>query len=341
MEEVRSLLKRIVAGEGVDPASLENFVRLGAEGKLDPVLAGAVLTALAVRGVGSGELMGVVRGLYSVCAVDEEVSDAIDTCGTGGSGIPKYNYSSAVALSLWAMGYKVAKHGNRSMTSKVGSADVFFHLGWPQDLPSAQAVDCLKREGFAFLYAPAFFPSMKNFAPVRRALGIRTVFNLAGPLSNPVRVGRQVVGVSDESLMPVFAQVLAELGRSAMIVHSRGGMDEALPFEDFRVVLVRNGRMVEDRWCKPKEVLGDYIEDLDWDRLHPSSSEDNYRMLESFLRGTAPKEFLAVVALNAGLGVWLIEGLDLRSSVERVLDFLESNVLEERWQGLIRSLRVS
>ncbi len=341
MEEVKALLKRIVAGEGVDPASLEDFVRLGAEGRLDPVLAGAVLTALAVRGIGPAELMGVVKGLYSVCAVDESVPEAIDTCGTGGSGTAKYNYSSAVALALWGMGYKVAKHGNRSMTSKVGSADVFFHINWPQDLSPARAVESLKKEGFAFLYAPAFFPSMKNFAPVRRALGIRTVFNLAGPLSNPVRVGWQVVGVSDESLMPVFAQVLAELGRSAVVIHSRGGMDEALPFEEFRVVLVREGRIVEDRWCRPKDVLGDYIDGLDWDKLSPSSPEDNYRMMERFLRGDAPKEFLAVVALNAGLAVWLVEGLDLRSSGEKVLEFLRSNALEERWQELIRRLRDS
>jgi anthranilate phosphoribosyltransferase len=191
----------------------------------------ALLTALATRGETVEEMTGFAEAMRSLSLplplTDEERATLVDTCGTGGDGLGTFNISTAAALVAVAAGAKVAKHGNRALTSYCGSADVLEALGVPVALAPDQAVECLRATGFMFLYAPALHPALKRVQPVRRTLGFRTIFNLAGPLTNPAAAPVQVMGVySAEKVSPV-AETMARLGvRRAFVVHGFDGLDE-------------------------------------------------------------------------------------------------------------------
>jgi len=214
-DEARRVLTELLAGEG---------------GGDDLEIAG-LLTAMATRGETVDELTGfaeAMRGLsIPVPLTDEERAGLVDTCGTGGDGLGTFNISTGAALVAVAAGAKVAKHGNRAMTSRCGSADVLEAMGVPVVLAPEQAVECLRATGFMFLYAPALHPAMKRVQPIRRALGFRTVFNLAGPLTNPAGAPVQVMGVYSGEKVSLVAETMARLGvRHAFVVHGSDGLDE-------------------------------------------------------------------------------------------------------------------
>ena len=199
------------------------------EGDASDIQIAALVTAIATRGPTVDELAGFVQALRAMAQPvplsDTERDELVDTCGTGGDGHGTFNISTAAALVAAAAGVKVAKHGNRGVTSKCGSADVLEALGIPVELSPASAVDCLRQTGFMFLYAPSLHPAMKRVKPIRRALGFRTIFNLAGPLANPAGAKAQVVGVF--AGLDLVADSLARLGvRHAFVVRGRDGLDE-------------------------------------------------------------------------------------------------------------------
>jgi anthranilate phosphoribosyltransferase len=199
------------------------------EGDVTDIQIAALVTAIATRGPTVDELSGFVQALRTmgrpVPLSDTERDELVDTCGTGGDGHGTFNISTAAALVAAAAGVKVAKHGNRGVTSKCGSADVLEALGVPVELSPESAVECLRRTGFMFLYAPLLHPAMKRVKPVRRELGFRTIFNLAAPLANPAGAKAQVVGVF--AGVDLVADSLARLGvRHAFVVHGRDGLDE-------------------------------------------------------------------------------------------------------------------
>lgn len=205
----------------------------------------ALLTAMATRGETADELTGfaeALRGLaVPVPLTGVERDELVDTCGTGGDGLGTFNISTAAALVAAAAGAKVAKHGNRGVTSKCGSADVLEALGVPVALTAEQSVDCLRATGFTFLYAPALHPAMKRVQPVRKALGFRTIFNLAGPLTNPAGARAQVMGVFSGSRLTVAAEAMARLGvRHAFVVHGSDGLDEMTLTAESEVAEVQN-----------------------------------------------------------------------------------------------------
>ena len=201
------------------------------EGEVSDTHIASLLTALAHRGTTSEELAGFVQAMRDLATpiplTQEERDQLVDTCGTGGDGQGTFNISTAAALVAAAAGAKIAKHGNRGITSRCGSADVLEALGIPATLEPERAADCLRRTGFMFLFAPAMHPSLKRVQPIRRALGFRTIFNLAGPLANPAGATAQVVGVYAAGVRGLAAQTLARLGvRHAFVVHGRDGLDE-------------------------------------------------------------------------------------------------------------------
>jgi anthranilate phosphoribosyltransferase len=223
-----ALLRALVARRDLDAETMAGAVGAIMDAEWSPVRAGAFLSALATKGESVGELVGAAEAMRARSLhVDHELPVVVDTCGTGGDGAHTINVSTAVGFIVAGCGLPVAKHGNRAASSRCGSADVLEALGIALDTSPERARVSLERDRFAFLFAQRYHPAMKEVAPVRRDLGVRTVFNLLGPLSNPARATHQVIGVADPAHLELMGEALAALGcRGGAIVHSASGIDE-------------------------------------------------------------------------------------------------------------------
>src|SRR6185437_863745 len=212
-EEAAALMRRILSGDASE------------------VELAALLGGMAGRGETAAEVAGFAQELRAVATTlpltEAEREVLVDTCGTGGDGSGTFNISTAAALVAAAAGAKVAKHGNRAITSRCGSADVLEALGVPTELDPEAAADALRRHGFCFLLAPAHHPALKSLMPIRRAIGVRTILHVLGPLLNPAGVRRQVMGVYAARLVPTVAEAMAMLGTThGIVVHGHQGLDE-------------------------------------------------------------------------------------------------------------------
>ncbi|MGC2639512.1 MAG: anthranilate phosphoribosyltransferase [Acidobacteriaceae bacterium] len=235
MQALRETLKRITEEHGTLTREeargvLHAILTSDADAAADQAIA-ALLAVMAARGETVEELTGFAEAMREmslpVPLTEEERAALVDTCGTGGDGRGTFNISTGAALVAAAAGAKVAKHGNRGMTSKCGSADVLEAMGVPVALTPEQSAACLRATGFTFLFAPALHPAMKRVQPIRRALGFRTIFNLAGPLTNPAGAPAQIMGVYAPEKLEVVAGAMALLGiRHGRVVHARNGIDE-------------------------------------------------------------------------------------------------------------------
>lgn len=216
---MRAALAALVRGEHLDRAQMAACMRELVAGDCEPAQIGALLLGLAARGEHIDEIVGAVTALReAVVPVPCTRTDLLDTCGTGGSGIPRCNVSTAVAIAVSACGVAVAKHGNRAATSTSGSADVLECLGVDLAAPPEVVARSIDRFGIGFCFAPALHPAMRHAAGARRALGVRTLFNLIGPLCNPARATRQILGVYDPSRCRDLARALGELGSTRVLV---------------------------------------------------------------------------------------------------------------------------
>lgn len=223
-------------------------------GGVPPVQIAGFLTALRAKGESAGEIAGFVRALRSAMTLVSCSSPVVlDTCGTGGDGRGTFNISTAAAFVAATCGVTVAKHGNRSVSSACGSADVLEAAGVKTDMPRETAERCLNELGIVFLFAPLYHPAMKTVAPVRRELGVRTVFNLLGPLANPAGANAQVIGVSKAEQLPLFAKILQNLGTQgcAMVVHE-SGYDEIVLLGRAQVKEILGGK-VSSKTVSPKD----------------------------------------------------------------------------------------
>jgi anthranilate phosphoribosyltransferase len=212
-------------------------------GEADPAQIAGLLVALRAKGETVDELVGAARAMRAhVVPVRPARDDLVDTAGTGGDGSGTFNISTTAAIVAAACGCAVAKHGNRAASSRSGSADVLEALGVPIDLTPEQAAEMIERYGFGYLHAPAHHPAMRYAGPVRRSLGVRTVFNLLGPLTNPAGARRQLIGVYARQWVEPMAQALAELGcEHGMVVHGEPGIDELSPCGATTVAIVHGG----------------------------------------------------------------------------------------------------
>src|SRR5882724_1098998 len=228
---IERYLKQITEGrETLSHTDARALMTLLLRGEATDIEIAALLGALSVRGETAAELAGFVEAMraasVNVPLTEDERESLVDTCGTGGDASGTFNISTAVALVAAAAGVRVAKHGNRNVTSKSGSADVLEALGVPVGLPADACAEELREKGFAFLLATVMHPAMRIVVPVRKALGFRTAFNVLGPMTNPAGAQAQVMGVYAAHLVPVVAETLAILGvHHAMVVHG-GGLDE-------------------------------------------------------------------------------------------------------------------
>jgi anthranilate phosphoribosyltransferase len=228
------------------------------EGEATDVELAALLGAMAGRGETAEEVAGFAEALRSAATAmpltEGERAEIVDTCGTGGDGSGTFNISTAAALVAAAAGAKVAKHGNRAITSRCGSADVLEALGVPTQLTPEAAAAALRKHGFCFLLAPAHHPALKAVMPVRRAMGVRTVLHVLGPLLNPAGARRQVMGVYAARLVPLVAEAMTMLGTThALVVHGDGGLDELALSGPSEMAEVRNGA-VRQRTIAPEEL---------------------------------------------------------------------------------------
>lgn len=227
MSALHTVIRSVLEGRAPEAKAVEEGMHTIMRGEADPAVFGGFLVALASRPVEPAHLAAAARAMRAHrIAIHPQVRPLVDTCGTGGDGSGTFNISTAAAMVVAAAGCAVAKHGNRGVSSKVGSADVLEQLGCKLDLAPADACRLIDATGFAFLFAPAFHPAMKHAAPVRRALGMRTIFNMLGPLANPALAEFQLLGVFDPALTEVMARTLQELGsQGALVVHCEG-LDE-------------------------------------------------------------------------------------------------------------------
>lgn len=307
-----------------------------------PSQIGALLMGLRVQGETEDEVVGVVRALRDamIRVPVEGLRRPIDTCGTGGGSVTTFNISTAAALVAVAGGAVVAKHGNRSYTSKCGSADLLEALGVAITVGPDEAAVFLRQVGMAFLFAPAFHPTTAHITPVRRALGVPTIMNLVGPLANPAGVARQVIGVWDGSRAPLVAGVLARLGTEhALVVHADVGMDEISPVGITRVWEVREARV--EQWAISAADYG--LARADLDGLAGGAPESNAARIERLLEDPASDSpARAAVTLNAGAALYVAGVVDsLREGVDLARERLDTGMGAHALAGLRRGPGVS
>lgn len=274
------------------------------QGQATAVQVAALLSALRATGESPEVVAGVVRALRSaMVSLSADDPDAlVDTCGTGGGAVSTFNISTAAAIVAAGAGVRIAKHGNRSFTSRCGSADVLEALGVPIEVPVPVMERALRETGIVFMFAPLMHPAMRHVGPVRRELGIPTVMNIVGPLANPARAGRQVVGVADLERASVLAGALSALGTvHALVVHGEPGLDEVSPIGPTHVVEVRNGST--SRWTIHPEEHG--FKKLSREDLAGSEPKENAQIIEKILGGGGPKGARAAIVLNAAAAVYV------------------------------------
>ncbi len=246
MAGIQAALHRVSSRQDLTEAEASAVMNEILRGESTPALTAALLTALRMKGETVDEVTGFARAMranaVAVRPKKTAPEDLVDTCGTGGDGGGTFNISTVTAFVVAGAGVAVAKHGNRSVSSKCGSADVLEACGVNIDLTAEQAAACIDEVGIGFLFAPNIHPAMRHAGPVRKELGMRTVFNLLGPLTNPAGAGAQVMGVFDESLVELAAEVLCRLGvRRAFVVHGSDGLDEITTTGPTKLAEVRDG----------------------------------------------------------------------------------------------------
>ncbi|WP_269610239.1 anthranilate phosphoribosyltransferase [Prochlorococcus marinus] len=295
------------------------------ENKIEPVQTGALLAAFRAKGVSGDELSAMATILQDASITSSYLPtfDLVDTCGTGGDGANTFNISTAVAFVSAALGVKIAKHGNRSASGKVGSADVLENLGLPLNVSSEKIVEALKNLGITFLFAPSWHPSLVNLAPLRKSLGVRTIFNLLGPLVNPLKPKSQVLGVAKADLLdPISIALKGMRLKRAVVVHGAGGLDEASLAgpNQFRFL---DKDVIRSEIITPSE-LG--LTEISNESLKGDDLNTNSQILMSLLKGEGNKYHKEVVALNTALVLW-VSGTedDLSLGVKRSLDCLNTD----------------
>ncbi len=345
-----ALLQQLLDRQSLSRPEAANLMQGWLAEAIPPVLSGAILAALQAKGISAQELAGMAQVLQSqsLAGKSESVFDPnspisnsklIDTCGTGGDGASTFNISTAVAFVAAAGKVRVAKHGNRSASSKVGSADVLEALGVNLNAAPAKVKAAVDEVGITFLFAPGWHPALKAVASLRRTLKVRTIFNLLGPLVNPMRPTGQVIGVFDPSLVSTIAQALGELGTElAVVVHGREKLDEA-GLGDVTHLAVLSGGQVELTTLDPEQVG---LTPSAIGSLKGGNVEENAEILRNVLQGKGTQAQMDVVALNASLALQVGGAIPLgehAAGVSLAYEILSSGESWLKLQQLVEFLR--
>ena len=336
---IRELLPKVVAGESLTEEQAFGVMQDVLAGAATPAQIAGFAVALRMRGETVEEVAGLARAMRQALQPFPDVPrPLLDTCGTGGDESGTFNVSTAVAFVAAAAGAHVAKHGNRAVSSRAGSADVLEALGASVDQTASESARTIREVGVAFLFAPAYHWAFRNAAEPRRDLGIRTVFNVLGPISNPAGAERQLVGVYDETWVPRLAHVLQRLGAErAWVVHSRDGIDELSVFAPTSVARLEDGRIVEETIDPRTYGLG--REPADRNAVQGGDAARNAELLQSALSSkNGPAHDLVV--LNAGAAL-AVGGLapTLEDGIARARELVDSGKALEKLQQFLKVTR--
>ena len=336
---IRELLPRVVSGESLTEQQAFGVMQDVLAGAATPAQIAGFAVALRMRGETVEEVAGLARAMRQALQPFPEVPrPLLDTCGTGGDGSGTFNVSTAVAFVAAAAGAHVAKHGNRAVSSRAGSADVLEALGASVDQTPAEAARTIQDVGVAFLFAPAYHWAFRNAAEPRRDLGVRTVFNVLGPICNPAGSERQLVGVYDDAWVPRLAQVLERLGAErAWVVHSRDGLDELSVFAPTLVAKLEGGKIVEDVIDPHQYGLGHPAGDRA--SVQGGDASENARLLETALSSKSGAAHDLVV-LNAGAAL-AVGGLasTLEAGIARAADLVDGGKAADKLQQFLKVTR--
>lgn len=335
--QMRDALGALMRRENLSFAETHEVMRQIMTGEASDAQIAAFLMGMAMKGETPEEISAaaqVMRELMKPVHLDAE--NVVDIVGTGGDGANLFNVSTAASFVVAAAGGHVAKHGNRGVSSSSGSADLFAVAGIHLDLDAGQVARCIEEVGVGFMFAPNHHPAMRYAVAPRREMGVRTLFNILGPLTNPAGAPNQVLGVYSPALVPLMAEVLRRLGsRHVLVVHAEDGLDEISPAAPTRVAELKEGEITE--YVITPEALG--IERQPLDALKVGSAEESLRLVEQALVGEGPGA--DIVALNAGAALYASGIADsLKEGVALAQDAQASKLPLEKLKELANFTRV-
>jgi len=300
MTTIIEYINPLLQGENLSFEQARSLLDVIFEGEVPEAQIAAFLTAMRVKGPTASEVAGLAKSLRShAVKVEPGIENLVDVVGTGGAAVKTFNVSTASALVAAGAGVYIAKHGNRAITSKCGSADVLAELGVKIDPGPEVVAECIKQARIGFMFAPMFHPAMKYVQPIRKSLGFRTVFNILGPLANPADVPSLVLGVAEEGLMGMMAEALKMLGtRFALVVHSNG-LDEISTAGVTKILELKDGRITESQ-INPKD-LG--IKPADIDDLKVAEATASAKIVKDIITGREVGVGRDIVVLNASAAI--------------------------------------
>lgn len=319
----------------VSGTQAEEVFNLMMQGEATQAQIGAILLGLSIRGESAEVVAGAARAMRSAAThIHPQSTGLLDTCGTGGDGSSTFNISTAVSIVVAACGQPVAKHGNRAMSSKSGAADVLEALGVKLELTPEQVANCIDEVGIGFLFAPNHHPAMRHAGPVRRELGVRTVFNLLGPLTNPAEADYQLLGVYSSEKLELVADALKQLGiKRALVVHGRDGLDEITTTGITDAYLIEEGRDIEPFEIDPSAFGMPFATP---EALKGGDADFNAEIIKHIFAGQkgAARD---IVLLNAGAALWVTRRADsIGEGIGIAAEAIDSGKANETLNALIQ-----
>lgn len=335
---IKDMIRKIVLGENLSVGEAQEVMEQIMEGKATDAQIGSFLTALRIKGETVEEITGCARAMRGKAQpISSKHEVLVDTCGTGGDQSGTFNISTTSAFVVAGAGVGVAKHGNRSVSSKSGSADLLEELGVNLNLMPQEVARVLDQIGIGFLYAPSFHKAMKYAIGPRREIGIRSIFNILGPLTNPALAKYQVLGVYDSKLTNIMAEVLKQLGvKKAFVVHGAGGLDELSTLGPTKVSYLNEGTV---------NSINVYPEDLGFTRvtltnLRGGDAKENARITLNVLRGEQ-SPYRDIVLLNAGAALFVSEAVpDLKEGIKKAAESIDSGAAFNKLNQLIEATKI-
>ncbi len=315
--------------------SFECFSRI-MEGTCDPIQIASLLTAMRLKGETSSEIAGAARAMRRKASfIDTGMSNVLDIVGTGGDAAGTFNISTTACFVAAGAGVTIAKHGNRAVSGKSGSADVLAELGFNLDVEPSVMECCIQENGIGFLFAQKMHPAMRYAAPVRNALKMRTIFNLLGPLTNPAGARNHLIGVFAPEYTEMFASVLKTLGSShALIVHGSDGLDEISPESPTRICELKDGTIKTYEFFP--EMVTDEVYPLS--SVQGGSPEENAQITLDILRGEERGGKRAVVLLNAGAAIYAADAAkNIREGIEKAARSIDSGAALKKLELLVEA----